>query len=208
MLFQLLAGSTLSPARTAATYAGIMACFSRHTGGHINPAISLAAALSGHLSWSTAATYIVAQVLGALAGGVVQVWITPGLAFGQTFLPSCHAPSIEGLGGTGLFLWETLAIFVFVYVLYPTLFAKAERSLLCPLIAAVTLYGVLSTGAGLAALLAVGVFGKGPMYMTAAERADYMALSGGEGSEELCYGHGLARGVVASAPGGSTIGAA
>jgi hypothetical protein len=81
-----------------------------------------------------------------LAGAVVQIWITPGLAFGQPFLPSCHAPAIEGLGGTGLFIWETLAVFVFVYVLYPLLFAKPERPLLCPLVAAVALYGVLSTG--------------------------------------------------------------
>jgi len=62
-----------------------------------------------------------------------------------------------------------------------------------------------ATGAGLAALLAVGVFGKGPMYMTEAERADYMALSGGEGPQDMYYG-GSARGV--SAPSGSTIGAA
>lgn len=54
-----------------------------------------------------------AQVLGALAGAALQVLITPGLAWGQAFGPSCHAPA-AGLGGTGLYVWETLAAFVFV----------------------------------------------------------------------------------------------
>jgi hypothetical protein len=34
-------------------------------------------------------------------------------------------------------------------------------------------------GAGLAALLASGVYGIGPMYLTEAERANYIALHGG-----------------------------
>jgi hypothetical protein len=65
-----------------------------------------------------------------------------------------------------------------------------------------------ASGAGLAALLAVGVYGKGPMYMTEAERADYMALRSGEGPEDLYYGGSVTHGIAASAPGGSAIGAA
>jgi glycerol uptake facilitator-like aquaporin len=38
------------------------ASFARHSGGHLNPALSLAAALSGHLSWFTCFVYIVSQV--------------------------------------------------------------------------------------------------------------------------------------------------
>lgn len=40
-------------------------------------------------------------------------------------------------------------------------------------------------GAGLAALLGVGVFGIGPAYLSEAERADYTALSGGPGTGGL-----------------------
>lgn len=54
-----------------------------------------------------------AQVVGALAGAALQVMITPGLHFGTPFLPSCHVP-ITGMGGTPLYIWETLAAFVFV----------------------------------------------------------------------------------------------
>lgn len=54
-----------------------------------------------------------AQVVGALAGAALQVLITPGLHFGTPFMPSCHVP-ITGMGGTPLYIWETLAAFVFV----------------------------------------------------------------------------------------------
>ena len=53
------------------------------------------------------------QILGALAGAAIQVMITPGLSFGHIYAPSCHAP-LEGMGGTPLYIWETLAAFVFV----------------------------------------------------------------------------------------------
>jgi hypothetical protein len=39
-----------------------VATFARHSGGHLNPAISLAAALSGHMAWGSAAMYMLAQV--------------------------------------------------------------------------------------------------------------------------------------------------
>ncbi len=56
----------------------------------------------------------------------------------------------------------------------------------------------------MAALLAVGVFGMGPMYLTEAERADYMALHGGP---EVIGATGGNRGVgEAGAPAGSTLG--
>jgi hypothetical protein len=52
-------------------------------------------------------------VCGALAGAALQVLLIPGLSWGHTFGPSCHTP-LEGLGGTPLYVWETLAAFVFV----------------------------------------------------------------------------------------------
>lgn len=39
--------------------------------------------------------------------------ITPGLHFGMTYAPSCHVP-MDGMGGTPLYVWETLAAFAFV----------------------------------------------------------------------------------------------
>jgi aquaporin TIP len=215
MLLQLLAGSTSSPARAAAAYAGLSASFARHSGGHLNPTLSVAAALSGHLTWFTCFVYVVAQIVGALAGAAIQVLITPGLHFGTTFGPSCHVP-ITGMGGTPLYIWETLAAFVFVYVAYPAIFARPGYGSLAPLVLGVTLFGVVSTagpytgysllnpalsfasswvfncawrwswmywlgqftGAGVAALLGVGVFGMGPGYLSEEERVGYNTLPG------------------------------
>lgn len=219
LLLQLFAGSTTNALRIAAVFTALMACFARHSGGHLNPAITLAAALSGHIAWFTAGTYMLAQFIGAVAGAALQVLLTPGLSFGMRFAASCHEPAV-GLGGTPLYLWETLAVFVFVYLLYPGIFARPGYGPLGPLFAGVALFAVVSTagpytgysplnpaltfagslvfnctwrwmwmyilaqltGAGLAALLAVGVFGMGPGYMSAEERAryeQYDALSSG-----------------------------
>lgn len=46
----------------------------RVSGAHLNPAVSVAMALAGNFPWSAVPGYILAQVLGALAGGIV-VWL-------------------------------------------------------------------------------------------------------------------------------------
>jgi glycerol uptake facilitator protein len=46
----------------------------RVSGAHLNPAVSLAMAMEGHLPWSQFGPYVVAQMLGALAGSFL-VWI-------------------------------------------------------------------------------------------------------------------------------------
>src|ERR1700681_966722 len=38
------------------------------SGAHLNPAVSLACALRGELPWPTAGLYVVAQLMGAIAG--------------------------------------------------------------------------------------------------------------------------------------------
>ncbi len=46
----------------------------RISGAHLNPAVSVAMALTGNFPWASVPAYIFAQVLGAMAGGVV-VWL-------------------------------------------------------------------------------------------------------------------------------------
>lgn len=61
-------------ANAIATGAGLLAlilAFGPHSGAHMNPAVTLAAALIGGLRWRVAAAYIIAQFSGAIAG----VWI-------------------------------------------------------------------------------------------------------------------------------------
>lgn len=53
---------------TGAALVAIILCFGPISGAHINPAVTLADASQGGLSWREASGYIAAQVLGAVAG--------------------------------------------------------------------------------------------------------------------------------------------
>lgn len=91
------------------------------SGCHVNPAVSLAVALSGKMTWKDFAGYVVAQVLGAICGaGILYV-----------IMNCCGLdPQVAGLGtngyGTlsstgislvGALLTEVILTFVFVYTI-------------------------------------------------------------------------------------------
>src|SRR4030095_15073444 len=52
-----------------AVFVGV-ATVARVSGAHINPAVSIGLAVAGAFPWSQVPTYIIAQMLGAFAGGV------------------------------------------------------------------------------------------------------------------------------------------
>jgi glycerol uptake facilitator-like aquaporin len=56
---------------TGAMLAVLILIFASTSGAHFNPAVSLAFALRGELTWTTAGVYVVAQVIGAIVG----VWV-------------------------------------------------------------------------------------------------------------------------------------
>jgi glycerol uptake facilitator-like aquaporin len=56
---------------TGAMLAVLILIFASTSGAHFNPAVSLAFALRGELTWTTAGAYVVAQVIGAIVG----VWV-------------------------------------------------------------------------------------------------------------------------------------
>ncbi len=53
---------------TGAMLVVLILMFGTVSGAHFNPAVSLAFALRGELSWADAALYVIAQVIGAIAG--------------------------------------------------------------------------------------------------------------------------------------------
>lgn len=57
---------TLSALAAFAGYAVVSYVFGRVSGGHFNPAVTLAAALTGRLDWLDALGYLIAQVLGGI----------------------------------------------------------------------------------------------------------------------------------------------
>jgi glycerol uptake facilitator protein len=56
-----------------AVFVGVFAV-GRISGAHLNPAVSVAMAISGNFPWASVPAYVVAQVLGAMAGAAV-VWL-------------------------------------------------------------------------------------------------------------------------------------
>jgi glycerol uptake facilitator protein len=62
-------------------------CVFQFSGGYINPAVTIAAAVTGGLEWAVVPGYIIAQFLGAFVGAVI-VWLA--------YLP--HWPETEDAG--------------------------------------------------------------------------------------------------------------
>jgi glycerol uptake facilitator protein len=90
----------------------------RVSGAHINPAVTIALATSGAFPWASVPAYIVAQVLGGFAGGIV-VWLAylphwketaDGEAKRAIF---CTAPAIRSVPAN--FACETIGTFVLIF---------------------------------------------------------------------------------------------
>jgi glycerol uptake facilitator-like aquaporin len=94
---------------TGAILAVLILVFGPLSGAHFNPAVSIAFASRGELSWSTALIYIVAQVL----GGLVGVWV----AHLMFELPLWQF-SITERTGPGQWLAEAVATFGLVMTVF------------------------------------------------------------------------------------------
>ncbi|MBO4488172.1 MAG: aquaporin [Bacteroidales bacterium] len=102
----------------AYTIGGISGC-------HINPAITLAVALSGRMTWKDACGYWIGQVIGGILAGLVLFAlvnvVTPsaeGIAEGMLGL-GCNGVANAG-GVWGACLVEVIATFIFVLVVLGT----------------------------------------------------------------------------------------
>jgi MIP family channel proteins len=84
------------------------------SGGHLNPAVSLALAISGHIDPSKALLYILSQVAGASLGALT-IYKTQDI---------CGANSINNFGAA--FLGEIFGTFVLVSTVYAVIRGKHE----------------------------------------------------------------------------------
>ena len=112
----------------AYTIGGISGC-------HINPAITLAVALSKRMTWKDACGYWVGQVLGGILAGACLLLlanvVTPGASectFGVNIAENMQGLGTNGVanaGGVGgAFLVEVIATFLFVLVVLGTTDSK------------------------------------------------------------------------------------
>jgi aquaporin Z len=90
------------------------------SGCHVNPAVSLGALIAGRITKSDFTTYVIAQVLGAIAGALVLYIILAGKYSGWTGSLGQNGWGPDYLGGYDLlsaFVFETVATFLFLVVI-------------------------------------------------------------------------------------------
>ena len=109
-----LLGNTIP---TGAILVVLITIFGPVSGAHFNPAVSFAFALRGDLAWAKAARFIVAQILGGIAGTII--------AHGMFDLALLQA---SGTARTGLPQWfaEIVATFGLVSVIFLGVRFKAD----------------------------------------------------------------------------------
>lgn len=129
--------------------------FGRVSGGHFNPAVSLAAAVGGRVAWREVPLYVAAQLAGAIVAGGLLLALLQGYegydvdryGLGQNFY---------GDQGSGYALWsalllEALLTLIFVLVILAVTDSRNEHPALAPLaigftLAAIHLVAIPATG--------------------------------------------------------------
>ena len=90
------------------------------SGCHINPAITLAVALSGRMSWKDACGYWVGQLIGGILAGACLLMLTKVVA-APDLTGALGSNGVANAGGVGgAFLVEVIATFIFVLVVLGT----------------------------------------------------------------------------------------
>ena len=94
------------------------------SGCHINPAITLAVALSGRMSWKDACGYWVGQIIGGIIAGALLVLVA-GVVAAPDLTGALGSNGVANAGGAGgAFLVEVIATFIFVLVVLGTTDSK------------------------------------------------------------------------------------
>jgi glycerol uptake facilitator protein len=123
-------------------------CAAGASKAHLNPAVTVAFAVMGKISWDLVPIYIAAQLLGAMAGSLVM-WLCFRPHFGVTadadakLAVFCTAPAIRSFGDN--LVAETIATFV---LMLGVLFIAAPTSSLGALDALPVALLVLGIGLG------------------------------------------------------------
>jgi MIP family channel proteins len=100
------------------------------SGGHVNPAVTLGLAVTGHFPWRYVPAYLAAQVAGAVLGGLAT-WATFGDAARSVGNLAATIPCPDVGAGTAL-LVEALVTFVLVFVVVSVATDDRVHSSLAP----------------------------------------------------------------------------
>ena len=100
------------------------------SGCHVNPAVSLAMAISKKITWKEFVLYTVAQVLGAFAGTGILYLILTNSSLGTTLLGAngYGSLSITNISLFGAIVTEVVLTFVFIYTILGVTSDKTKSS--------------------------------------------------------------------------------
>lgn len=118
----------------------------RISGGHFNPAVSVAAAVGGRVPWREVPVYVGAQLAGAILGGAALLALLQGFEFYDVsrFGLGQNAFGDEGSGYAvwAAFLLELLLTAIFVFVILAVTDTRNEHPALAPLVIGLTLTAI------------------------------------------------------------------
>lgn len=98
------------------------------SGGHFNPAVSVGLAMGGRFAWNELPSYIIAQVLGAIAGGGILYVIATGKAGADIGGFATNGYGVHSPGGYGLVAALTAEIVLTAIFLIVILGTTAKRA--------------------------------------------------------------------------------
>jgi MIP family channel proteins len=90
------------------------------SGGHFNPAVTVSAWVTGNITTLLAGVYIVAQLVGAIAGGLLLRWVFPVDAWQQAALGTPLVNHGVGMTSGKAVVLEAILTFFLVFVVYGT----------------------------------------------------------------------------------------
>ena len=115
------------------------------SGAHLNPAVTVALAVAGKFAWADAPGYILAQMLGGMAGALLM-WLVYRDHFDHTDCADtklavfCTGPAIRST--TGNLLSEVLATFVLVFAILSMVAPKISLGAMDALPVALLVLGI------------------------------------------------------------------
>lgn len=146
LIFCFLANTSSSALGVASAYAVSSYLAAPMSSGHLNPAITLAQALSGHTQLFIASLYIAAQICGGIAGALLEALLLPGIHIGhqKLSLPGCF--DVHNASWFHAIIWEAGLTFMFVAVIYATTVGRKDFNTIAPLAGGLALYAAVQSG--------------------------------------------------------------
>ena len=90
------------------------------SGGHVNPAVTVAAWVTGNIRTALAAVYVVSQLAGAVVGALLLRWVFPAAAWRRAALGAPLVNHAAGMTNGKAVVLEAILTFFLVFAVYGT----------------------------------------------------------------------------------------